>query len=222
MDGFDAASKVAMILAMLTQAFRYAYEPFVFAGQRDGDNRPLYARAMKYFVIFGLLAFLAVMFYLDLLKYLIGPGYWPGLRVVPIVMAAELLMGVYFNLSFWYKLSDQTRWGAYFSLIGCAIVILLNVLFVPRYGYMACAWAGLAGYGAAALLSYAVGQRRYPIAYDVRGMMRYVFLAVALYVAAEYLPIDLPWLALAYKTFLLVLYALYVYQREFSRRPKVA
>ena len=219
---YGAASKVAMILAMLTQAFRYAYEPFVFAGQRDGDNRPLYARAMKYFVIFGLLAFLAVMFYLDLLKYLIGPGYWAGLRVVPIVMAAELLMGVYFNLSFWYKLSDQTRWGAYFSLIGCTIVILLNVLFVPRYGYMACAWAGLAGYGAAALLSYAVGQRRYPIAYDVRGMMRYVFLAVALYVAAEYLPIDQPWLALAYKTFLLALYALYVYQREFSRRPKAA
>lgn len=217
---YGAASKIAMLLAMMTQAFRYAYEPFVFTSQRDGDKRPMYARAMKFFVIFGLLAFLGVMFYLDLLKYLIGPGYWEGLRVVPIVMAAELLMGVYFNLSFWYKLSDQTRWGAYFSIIGCAIVILLNILFVPTYGYMACAWAGFAGYGTAALLSYLVGQRKYPIAYDVKGIMRYVFLAAALYIAAEYLPIDMLWLSLVYKTFLLALYALYVYQREFAHRSQ--
>ncbi len=217
---YGAASKIAMLLAMMTQAFRYAYEPFVFGSQREeGDKRPMYARAMKFFVIFGLLAFLGVMFYLDLLKYLIGRDYWEGLRVVPVVMAAELLMGVYFNLSFWYKLSDQTRWGAYFSIIGCAVVILLNVSFVPTYGYVACAWAGFAGYGIAALLSYLVGQRRYPIAYDVRGIMRYVFLAAALYIAAEYLPIDQLWLSLSYKTFLLALYVLYAYQREFAHRP---
>ena len=113
---YGAASKIAMIMAMLTQAFRYAYEPFVFGKSRDQDNRQVYAQAMKFFIIFTLLAFLAVMFYLDILKHLIGRDYWEGLRVVPIVMAAEIFMGVYFNLSFWYKLIDQTRWGAWFSL----------------------------------------------------------------------------------------------------------
>ena len=86
---------------------------------------------MKFFIIFTLLAFLAVMFYLDILRYIIGPDYWPGLRVVPIVMAAEIFMGIYFNLSFWYKLIDETRWGAYFSLIGCAVLVVMNILLIP-------------------------------------------------------------------------------------------
>ena len=119
---YGAASKIAMIMAMLTQAFRYAYEPFVFGKSRDKDNRQVYAQAMKFFIIFTLLAFLAVMFYLDILKYLIGRDYWEGLRVVPIVMMAEIFMGVYFNLSFWYKLIDETRWGAWFSLAGCVVL----------------------------------------------------------------------------------------------------
>ena len=122
---YGAANKIAMIMAMLTQAFRYAYEPFVFGKSRDKDNREVYAAAMKYFIIFTLLAFLTVMFYLDLLKFIIGCDYWAGLRVVPIVMAAEIFMGVYFNLSFWYKLIDETRWGAYFSLAGCAVLVLI-------------------------------------------------------------------------------------------------
>ena len=141
---YGAASKIAMIMAMLTQAFRYAYEPFVFGKSRDKDNRQVYAQAMKFFIIFTLLAFLAVMFYLDILKYLIGRDYWEGLRVVPIVMMAEIFMGVYFNLSFWYKLIDETRWGAWFSLAGCVVLVAVNVLLVPRYGYMACAWGGFA------------------------------------------------------------------------------
>ena len=120
---------------------------------------------MKYFIIFTLLAFLVVVGYIDVLRHIIGHDYWPGLRVVPIVMAAEILMGVYFNLSFWYKLTDRTIWGAWFSGIGCAVLIAVNVIFVPQYGYMACAWAGFAGYGTAMLLSYVVGQRYYPINY---------------------------------------------------------
>ena len=136
---YGAASKIAMVMAMFTQAFRYAYEPFVFGKEKDGDSRQTYASAMKFFVIFTLLAFLAVMFYMDILRYIITPDYWPGLKVVPIVMAAEMFMGVYFNLSFWYKLIDETRWGAYFSLIGCVIIVLLNIIFVPVYGYITCA-----------------------------------------------------------------------------------
>ena len=129
---YGAASKIAMIMAMITQAFRYAYEPFVFGKSKDKDNRETYAQAMKFFIIFTLLAFLVVIGYLDVLKHIIGRDYWSGLRVVPIVMAAEIMMGVYFNLSFWYKLIDKTIWGAWFSGAGCAVLIAGNVLFVPR------------------------------------------------------------------------------------------
>ena len=215
---YGAASKIAMIMAMLTQAFRYAYEPFVFGKSRDKDNRETYAAAMKYFVIFTLLAYLAVMFYLDLLKYLIGRDYWDGLRVVPIVMAAEICMGVYFNLSFWYKLIDQTRWGAYFSLAGCAVLVTLNVLFIPRYGYMTCAWAGLAGYGVAMLLSYFVGQRKYPIRYDLKGIGLYVGLAAVLYAVSVLVPIENLWLRLGFRTILLFLFITYIVKKDLPLR----
>lgn len=174
---YGACVKIAMIMAMITQAFRYAYEPFVFGKQSESDNRATYARAMKFFVIFTLLAFLLVVGYMDVLQHIIAPGYREGLRVVPVVMLAEILMGIYFNLSFWYKLTDRTVWGAWFSGIGCAVLIAVNVAFIPRFGYMACAWAGVAGYGTAALLSYVVGQKYYPIAYPLRSIGAYVLVA---------------------------------------------
>ena len=211
---YGAASKIAMIMAMLTQAFRYAYEPFVFGKSRDKDSRETYAQGMKYFIIFTLLAFLAVMFYLDILRHLIGRGYWEGLRVVPIVMMAEIFMGVYFNLSFWYKLTDETRWGALFSLAGCTVLVALNVLLIPRLGYMACAWAGFAGYGTAMLLSYFVGQRKYPIRYDLRAIGLYVLLAAVLYGLAMYVPIDNLWLRLLWRTVLLLAFLAYIIRRD--------
>ena len=215
---YGAASKIAMVMAMLTQAFRFAYEPFVFGKSREKDNRAMYAQAMKFFIIFTLLAFLAVMFYLDVLKFIIGRDYWPGLRVVPIVMAAEIFMGVYFNLSFWYKLIDETRWGAYFSLTGCTILILLNIFLIPRYGYMACAWAGFAGYGVAMVLSYVVGQKKYPIQYDLKAIGAYVLLAAVLYVAAVWVPVDNLFLRLAYRTLLLLIFLAYVVKRDLPLR----
>ena len=215
---YGAASKIAMVMAMLTQAFRFAYEPFVFGKSREKDNRAMYAQAMKFFIIFTLLAFLAVMFYLDVLKFIIGRDYWPGLRVVPIVMAAEIFMGVYFNLSFWYKLIDETRWGAYFSLTGCTILILLNIFLIPRYGYMACAWAGFAGYGVAMVLSYVVGQKKYPIQYDLKAIGAYVLLAAVLYVAAVWVLVDNLFLRLAYRTLLLLIFLAYVVKRDLPLR----
>ena len=107
--------------------------------------------------------------------------YWEGLSVVAVVMLAEILKGIYMNLSFWYKLTDETRWGAYFSVIGCVVIVGLNVALVPRYGYVASAWASVAGYGVITLLSYFIGQRKYPIRYDVRGMAAYLALAAVLY-----------------------------------------
>ncbi len=178
---YGATVKIAMIMAMITQAFRYAYEPFVFGKSKDKDNRETYAKAMKYFIVFTLLAFLMVVGYMDVLRYIIrNHDYWAGLRVVPIVMAAEIMMGVYFNLSFWYKLTDRTIWGAYFSGIGCVVLIAVNVIFVPQYSYMACAWGGVAGYGTAMLLSYVVGQKYYPINYPLKEIMAYIVLAMIL------------------------------------------
>jgi len=211
---YGAASKIAMIMAMFTQAFRFAYEPFVFGKSKEKDNREMYAQAMKFFIIFTLLAFLAVMFYLDILRHVIGRDYWDGLRVVPIVMAAEIFMGIYFNLSFWYKLIDETRWGAYFSLTGCIILILMNIFLIPKYGYIACAWAGFTGYGVAMLLSYFVGQKKYPIQYDLKAIGMYVLLAAVLYVAAEYVSIDNIYLRMAYRTVLLLLFIAYVVKRD--------
>ena len=213
---YGAASKIAMIMAMITQAFRYAYEPFVFGKAKDKDNRETYAKAMKYFVVFTLLAFLAVIGYMDLLKYLIGSDYWSGLRVVPIVMAAEIMMGVYFNLSFWYKLIDKTIWGAWFSGAGCLVLVIVNVVFVPRYGYMACAWAGFAGYGTAMLLSYLVGQRHYPINYPVKDMAVYVVTAIVLCLAMRWANASLPvWGTLSVNTLLLLAFAAMIVKRDF-------
>jgi O-antigen/teichoic acid export membrane protein len=143
---------------------------------------------MKYFLIFTLLAFLCVVGWMPILQYIIGEEYREGLGVVPIVMAAEIMMGIYFNLSFWYKLIDKTIYGAWFSLAGCLVLFAVNVLFIPKYGYWACAWGGVAGYGTAMVLSYVVGQKKNPIPYPMRSMAYYVALAVMLYIAIDSFP----------------------------------
>ena len=177
---YGSCVKIAMIMAMITQAFRYAYEPIVFAKSKDADKTEYYASAMKYFLIFTLLAFLCVIGWMPLLQYIIGAEYREGLGVVPIVMAAEIMMGVYFNLSFWYKLIDKTIYGAWFSLAGCAVLFAVNILLIPRYGYWACAWGGVAGYGTAMVLSYVVGQKKNPIPYPMRSIAMYVLMTVIL------------------------------------------
>ena len=212
---YGACSKIAMIMAMITQAFRFAYEPIVFAGVKDKDQHEMYAKAMKYFIIFTLLAFLLVVGYMDILKYIVrNQDYWVGLKVVPIVMAAEIMMGVYFNLSFWYKVIDKTIWGAIFSGIGCAVLLVVNIIFVPRYGYMACAWGGFAGYGVAMLASYFVGQKYYPLNYPMKDISLYVVLAFILYgfmrAADDWTPI----LSMAFNTLLILVFAGVIIKRD--------
>ncbi len=192
---YGACVKVAMIMALITQAFRYAYEPMVFAGQQDRNNPDLLAKAMKFFLIFTLLAFLCVMGYIDILKLIIGADYREGLKCVPIVMIAEIMMGVYFNLSFWYKLIDKTIWGAWFSLAGCAVLIAVNIIFIPQYGYMACAWGGVAGYGTAMVLSYFVGQHYNPIAYPIKSIFVYVLITALFTAIMTQLPAEWPAIA---------------------------
>ena len=213
---YGAAAKIAMIMAMITQAFRYAYEPFVFGSAKEKGSRDTYAKAMKYFIIFTLLACLVVVGYLDVLKYIIGRDYWEGLKVVPVVMAAEIMMGVYFNLSFWYKLIDKTIYGAWFSGVGCVVLVLINVLLIPKYGYMACAWAGVAGYGTAMLLSYFVGQKKYPINYPLKSITVYICIAALFTAIMLYTPQSLPKaLRLGINTLLIILFVAHIIHYDF-------
>lgn len=178
---YGSCVKIAMIMAMITQAFRYAYEPIVFAKSKDSDKTEYYATAMKYFIIFTLLAFLCVMGWMSVLQYIIGARYREGLGVVPIVMMAEIFMGIYFNLSFWYKLIDKTIYGAWFSLTGCAVLFAVNILLIPKFGYWACAWGGFAGYGTAMVLSYFVGQKKNPIPYPMKSIALYFVSAMVFF-----------------------------------------
>ena len=217
---YGAATKIAMIMAMITQAFRYAYEPFVFGNAKDNDNRETYAKAMKYFIIFTLLAFLVVIGYMDVLKYIIrNHDYWQGLRVVPIVMVAEIMMGVYFNLSFWYKLIDKTIYGAWFSGIGCLVLVTVNVIFVPTYSYMACAWGGVAGYGTAMLLSYFVGQKKYPIDYPIKSIFVYVAITALFFAIMTLMPETLPQaVRLAVNTALIIAFLAHIVYHDMPLR----
>ena len=209
---YGACVKVALIMAMITQAFRYAYEPIVFAKSKDGDSKEYYAVAMKYFVIFTLFAFLCVVGYLDILKYVIAKDYHDGLNTVPIVMAAEIMMGIYFNLSFWYKLIDKTFWGTIFSLTGCLVLVAVNIIFIPKYGYMACAWGGFSAYATAMTLCYIVGRFKNPIEYDLKSIGTYVLITALFFVAMQlsaYYVVSVP-LRLVINTVLILLFVAHV------------
>jgi O-antigen/teichoic acid export membrane protein len=207
---YGACVKIAMIMSLLTQAFRYAYEPIVFADNKDRNSPATLADGTKYFIIFTLLAFLAVVVYMPVLQRFVGAGYREGLGVIPIVMMAEIFMGVYFNLSFWYKLTDQNWWGAIMSAIGAAVMIAVNVIFVPRIGYMACAWGGFAGYGVAMLLSFLIGQKYYPVRYDLWGMLKFTLAAAVYYAVYVFIP-SAPWIKMVLGTILLGGYALMIF-----------
>jgi len=202
---YGSCVKIAMIMAMITQAFRYAYEPIVFAKSKDADKTEYYASAMKYFLIFTLLAFLCVVGWMPVLQYIIGEEYREGLGVVPIVMIAEIMMGVYFNLSFWYKLIDKTIYGAWFSLAGCTVLFAVNILLIPKYGYWACAWGGVAGYGTAMVLSYIVGQIKNPIPYPMKDIVFYVIQTFAAFCVMYWAQENLPaWASLTLSTLLII------------------
>ena len=212
---YGSCVKIAMIMAMITQAFRYAYEPIVFAKSKDADKTEYYASAMKYFLIFTLLAFLCVVGWMPVLQYIIGERYREGLGVVPIVMAAEIMMGVYFNLSFWYKLIDKTIYGAWFSLTGCAVLFAVNILLIPEYSYWACAWGGVAGYGTAMVLSYIIGQQKNPIPYPMKDIATYVVVTIVLFAAMKAVPGSWPTiLTLAVNTTLIILFLALIVKKD--------
>lgn len=211
---YSGCFKLALIMMMFTQAFRYAYEPFLFEKSKDKNAPETYAVIMKYFIILGLLVFLGVMFYLDIFKYFISPEYFVGLPIVPIVLMGELFFAIYFNLSVWYKLNDKTYWGAIFSLIGFVVIITINVVFIPQYSYMACAWAAFAGNGLIMILSYFIGQKEYPVKYDLKTIGLYFGLALSLYGISCLVYIENTALKISFNTLLLALYLIVVLKRD--------
>ena len=214
---YGACFKVAMVMMMFTQAFRYAYEPFVFAKHKDRESVAAYADAMKYYIIFSYMILLGMIFYLDLLKFIIAPSYWEGLKVVPVVLWTYIFQGVYFNLSFWYKLTDKTQWGAYFSIIGVVITFALQAIFVPRIGYMASAASSTVCYFVIMLLSYFVGRKHLEIPYDLRRIGIYTLLVLALlagYYSLAQLLLTNEWLKMGVGTLLLIIYCVIFYRLD--------
>ena len=214
---YGACFKVAMVMMMFTQAFRYAYEPFVFAKHKDRESVEAYADAMKYYIIFSYMILLGMIFYLDLLKFIIAPSYWEGLKIVPIVLWTYIFQGVYFNLSFWYKLTDKTQWGAYFSLIGVVITFGLQAVFVPRIGYVASAASSTVCYLVIMLLSYFIGRKHLEIPYDLRRIGIYTLLVVTLlavyYGLAQLLPMN-EWAQMGIGSVLFVIYCVLFYRLD--------
>lgn len=224
---YGACYKLAVVMVLFTQAFRYAYDPFIFAEKKKGEEaaRRAYSSSMTYYVLFTLFIFLAVMSYIDGLKLLIAPAYYPGLTVVPWIMAGQLMFGVYFNLSLWYKVTDRTHWGAILSIVGCALTVLLIVLLAPRYGFMACAWASVVANGGVMLISYTLGQHYYPVSYDLRRLALYTLLTIILYGMqwgiANALP-EAPLLRMLFNTLLLLIFLGIVYRYEVPKGTLIA
>lgn len=208
---YGACYKISILMTLFVMAFRYAAEPFFFSQQKNEKAKSLYGKVMTYFVIFCLIIFLGTTMNLSWIQYLIGPDYRSGLAVVPILLMANLFLGMYFNLSIWYKLTGRTKFGMYLTLFGAAITLILNFAWIPSSnvhfgGFMGCAWATLICYGTMMIISYFIGQKYYPVEYNVPKVLGYLALAIALYFAGTFIDTGTMLLDLALKNTLLLLY----------------
>jgi O-antigen/teichoic acid export membrane protein len=205
---YGACYKLSILMSLFIQAFRYAAEPFFFAYADKNDATRVYAQVLKFFVIFCVFIFLLVTLYLDFFKYFIGKEFRAGLQVVPVLLMANLCLGIYVNLSIWYKLTDRTGMGAFVSLAGAVLTIVLNLYWIPLYGYVGSAWATLACYASMAIVSYLLGQHYYPVAYEVKRILAYISLGVGLYFANQHLLGFINWQPWIFASALLLLYLL--------------
>ncbi len=182
MGAYAGVYKLAIFMALYIQAFRLGAEPFFFNQYNKKNARLMYADILKYFVLAGSAMLLVLVVFLDLFKLLIVPNeeYWVTIAIVPVILLANLCLGIYHNLSIWYKLTDKTKVGMYISLLGALITVVLNLVFIPVYGFMAAAWTTLAAYGSMMLLSYYLGQKHYPVPYDLKRIGGYLLLSVGL------------------------------------------
>ncbi|OJX91283.1 MAG: polysaccharide biosynthesis protein [Paludibacter sp. 47-17] len=215
---YSACFKISMVMMMFTQAFRYAYEPFIFAQHKDKNSKEAYADAMTFFIIFSWLIFLGMVFYLDIIQYLIRSDYRVGLRVIPVVLLSYIFQGVFFNLSLWYKLTDKTHYGAWISIVGTLITLAINIVFVPVFSYMASAWASFACYLVMMVISYVLGQKYMPVAYDLKKIGFYSLLALTLFGVSLLIKTPYLFLTIALKTVLLIIFVFIVIKRDFPIR----
>lgn len=177
---YSGCYKIAVFMTIFIQAFRLGAEPFFFNHAKEKNAKETYAKILKYFVIFGSFMLVFIVAYLDVIKELIvrDESYWVAIEIVPIVLLANLFLGIYFNLAIWYKLTDKTRFGMYISIIGAVITIAFNYIMIPKIGFMASAWATLAAYGSMMVISYALGKKHYPVPYNIKVILSYLLLAI--------------------------------------------
>jgi O-antigen/teichoic acid export membrane protein len=211
---YAACYKISILMTIFIQAYRYAAEPFFFAQAKEKNAKETYARIMDYFIIAVSLIFLVTMVYLDdfIMPLLVGKKYWVGKGVIPVLMLANLFLGVYFNLSIWYKLTGKTGWGAWLSLIGAVITLGLNFYWIPLsadhliYGYYGSAWATFICYGTMMIISYIIGQKYFPVKYNLSKFFGYLGLAVLLYFVSKLVLTDSRLISFSFHTSLLMVF----------------
>ena len=214
---YSASGKLAILMALFIQAFRFSFEPFLFSHYKGEDSKKVYAVIMKYFVILGLLIFLGVLFYMDIFKFFIGStnsGYHEGIKVVPWLLMGNLFLGIFYTQSLWYKLTDQTYFGARFAIVGAIITIVLNIIFIPVFGYMACGYAFFAASLVMTVTSYFVGQKYFPVDYDLKRIASYLSVAFILYLLKTAIVINSLVLRLSFSTILLLVFFVFIWYRE--------
>lgn len=180
--------KISVFIVIFIQAFRYAAEPFFFKQAARRDAPETYARVMNYFAIVCFLMFSGIMLFMDLVRHFVGADYHEGLPIVPMLLMGHVFLGIFYNLSVWYKITGKTRYGAWISIAGMGVTIALNVMLIPVIGFMGSAWANLACYTLMMVLSYTIGQKHYPIPYDLKKFFLYLVLSIAIWQIGEALP----------------------------------
>lgn len=203
---FGGNLKISVIMVMFLQAFRFAYDPFVFSKMKSRDAGHAYTMAMTYFILFASVIFVGVMYWIDVFKVIVRPDYYSGLVIVPWMMFSEILFGIYYNLSVWYKVTDRTYYGALFAVIGLVVTLTIITLGVPRYGFIACAWAAVSCNLVMLLLSYVLGQRHHPIAYRTRSDLGILALGALFYFGGMQIHSESLALTLVLRTLLLLIY----------------
>lgn len=211
---YGANYKLAVLMTIFIQMFRYAAEPFFFKHSTDSDAKEIYSKIMTWFVIFCLLIFLLVSLNIDIFKLLIGPDYRVGLHIVPIILIANLFLGIYYNLSVWYKLNNLTHLGAFISIIGAIITVVLNFILIPIIGYVGSAIATLACYFTMVVISYLMGQKYYKVNYQVKRIFGYSFLTAFIYFAYNFLQTNMFIINILFSLSLMILFLLIVIKVE--------
>lgn len=182
MGAYAGCYKLAVFMTIFVQAFKMGAEPFFFNHAQQANAKKTYAQILTYFVIFGCLIMVALISFIDIFKELLirNEDYWITISIVPIILLANLFLGIYHNLSVWYKLTDKTRMGMYISIFGAIITIVLNFVLIPVIGFIAAAWATLAAYGSMMLISYFLGRKFYPVPYDLKKIGFYLLISIGI------------------------------------------